>query len=307
MAGGPHMTISSGGPSKSRWGASLSRLRLCLTSSRRRSGRIGPRTERHWLSSVSSRSARNLTGRWGRSRSQKRSGHGCAALPRLTNTRNTPIEVLERAFPMRVLRYRLRRGSGGAGWAPGGEGIERDLLTLEDGTVSLITERRVSQPWGLAGGAPGAVGENWLLPAATRAERLPDKCTIHLKAGDVFRMLTPGGGGWGPVLAPRSESLRSISRCSARSGFRYHPARSSPASSRKSSGRCRSSRPASARSTPASKCRQRSAGPCSRQRSKGGSSPKTRPMSRRRSCWSASAGERAAAPKPKKRRARATA
>ena len=117
----------------------------------------------------------------------------------MTNTKNTPIEALERAFPMRVLRQRLRRGSGGAGWSAGGEGIERDLQVLVDATVSLITERRVSQPWGLAGGEPGAVGENWLLPAGdeSRAERLPDKCTIQLKAGDVLRMLTPGGGGWG--------------------------------------------------------------------------------------------------------------
>ena len=117
----------------------------------------------------------------------------------MTNTRNTPIEALEREFPMRVLRYRLRRGSGGAGAAPGGEGIERDLQVLADVTVSLITERRVSHPWGLAGGESGAVGENWLLPGGdeSRAERLPDKCTIQLDAGDVLRMLTPGGGGWG--------------------------------------------------------------------------------------------------------------
>ena len=119
----------------------------------------------------------------------------------MTNTQNTPIEALEREFPMRVLRYRLRRGSGGAGSAPGGEGIERDLEVLEDATVSLITERRVSQPWGLAGGDSGAVGENWLLPRGDeeRAERLPDKCTIQMQAGDVLRMLTPGGGGWGEV------------------------------------------------------------------------------------------------------------
>lgn len=67
-----------------------------------------------------------------------------------------------------------------------------------------ITERRVSQPWGLGGGEPGAVGENWLLPGGeeSQAERLPDKCTIQLEAGDVLRMLTPGGGGWGdPVRA----------------------------------------------------------------------------------------------------------
>ena len=117
----------------------------------------------------------------------------------MTNTKNTPVEAIERHYAMRVLRYRLRHGSGGAGRHPGGEGIERDLLMLEDVTVSLITERRVSRPWGLAGGEPGAPGENWLLPGGdeARAERLPDKCTIRMRAGDVLRMLTPGGGGWG--------------------------------------------------------------------------------------------------------------
>ncbi len=117
----------------------------------------------------------------------------------MTNTRNTPAEALERAYPLRVRRYAIRRGSGGAGLAPGGDGIERELEVLEDCTLSLITERRVSRPWGLAGGEPGAVGENWLLPAGdgSRAERLPDKCTVALRAGDVVRILTPGGGGWG--------------------------------------------------------------------------------------------------------------
>jgi N-methylhydantoinase B/oxoprolinase/acetone carboxylase alpha subunit len=117
----------------------------------------------------------------------------------MTNTLNTPTEAFERAYPMRVRRYTLRRGSGGAGDAPGGEGIEREIEVLEDCTVSLITERRVSQPWGLAGGEPGAVGENWLLPqgAESRAERLLDKCTLRLRGGDVLRVLTPGGGGWG--------------------------------------------------------------------------------------------------------------
>jgi N-methylhydantoinase B/oxoprolinase/acetone carboxylase alpha subunit len=72
--------------------------------------------------------------------------------------------------------------------------------------LSLITERRVSQPWGLAGGEPGAAGENWLLPGGDErmAERIPDKCTIQLRAGDVVRMLTPGGGGWGAAAATRT-------------------------------------------------------------------------------------------------------
>jgi N-methylhydantoinase B/oxoprolinase/acetone carboxylase alpha subunit len=117
----------------------------------------------------------------------------------MTNTKNTPIEALERAYPMRVVRYRLRRGSGGAGFSRGGEGIERDLMMLEDVTVSIITERRVSRPWGMAGGESGERGENWLLRQGdeTRAERLIDKCTIRMRAGDVLRLLTPGGGGWG--------------------------------------------------------------------------------------------------------------
>lgn len=118
----------------------------------------------------------------------------------MTDTRNAPIEALGPAFPLRVLRYRLRSGSGGSGRHQGGDGIERDLEVLEDVTVSLITERRVFPPWGLADGGPGAVGENWLLPAGDedRAKRLADKCTVQLKAGDVLRMCTPGGGGWGP-------------------------------------------------------------------------------------------------------------
>ena len=117
----------------------------------------------------------------------------------MTNTQNTPVEALERSFPMRVRRYRLRHGSGGQGKWPGGDGVERDLELLEPATVSLITERRVSSPWGLAGGDVGAPGENWLVPDGDerRVERLPDKCTIRLAAGDVLRLLTPGGGGWG--------------------------------------------------------------------------------------------------------------
>ena len=104
---------------------------------------------------------------------------------------------------MRVLRYRLRRDSGGEGAGRGGEGIERDLQVLEDCTASLITERRASRPWGLAGGGDGACGENWLLPGGDEAKATPllDKCTVRLRSGDVVRMLTPGGGGWGRPVA----------------------------------------------------------------------------------------------------------
>jgi N-methylhydantoinase B/oxoprolinase/acetone carboxylase alpha subunit len=118
----------------------------------------------------------------------------------MTNTLDTPVEALERALPVRVRRYALREGSGGAGAHAGGDGIQRELEALESITVSLLTERRTSHPWGLAGGAPGACGENWLLPNGDerRALRLPDKCTVTLGPGDVLRIVTPGGGGWGP-------------------------------------------------------------------------------------------------------------
>jgi N-methylhydantoinase B/oxoprolinase/acetone carboxylase alpha subunit len=117
----------------------------------------------------------------------------------MTNTKNTPIEALERAYPLRVRRLRLRSGSGGRGRFAGGDGIERDVEVLVPATLSLITERRVSRPWGLSGGEPGAPGENWLLPAGdpARREPLPDKCTLQLAPGDVVRILTPGGGGYG--------------------------------------------------------------------------------------------------------------
>ena len=81
----------------------------------------------------------------------------------------------------------------------GGDGIWRELEALAPTEVSLITERRTSAPWGAHGGAPGAVGENWLLPSGdeARATRLRDKVTVDVRAGDVLRVRTPGGGGWG--------------------------------------------------------------------------------------------------------------
>ena len=100
----------------------------------------------------------------------------------MTNTSDTPVEAFERAYPMRVRRYSLRTNSGGAGIAPGGDGIVREIEMLEPATLSLITERRASRPWGMAGGEPGAAGENWLLPggADEDAQRLADKCTVDL-------------------------------------------------------------------------------------------------------------------------------
>ena len=120
----------------------------------------------------------------------------------MTNTRDTPTEALERTYPVRVLRYRLREGSGGRGLAPGGDGIDRVIQVLEPATLSLITERRFSRPWGFQGGEPGAAGENWLWPGGDESQRVPlaDKVTLELVAGDAFQILTPGGGGWGSFV-----------------------------------------------------------------------------------------------------------
>jgi N-methylhydantoinase B/oxoprolinase/acetone carboxylase alpha subunit len=117
----------------------------------------------------------------------------------MTNTLDTPVEALERALPLRVRRYALRSASGGQGTRRGGDGIERELEALDDITASLVTERRISTPWGLAGGEPGASGENSCLRAGeVEPEPLPDKCTVQLRPGDVLRIHTPGGGGHGP-------------------------------------------------------------------------------------------------------------
>jgi N-methylhydantoinase B len=115
----------------------------------------------------------------------------------MTNTENTPIESLDTHYPFRVERYTLRQGSGGAGRFPGGDGIERELRFLTDATLSLMGERRRHQPWGLAGGEPGATGEDWLIHKDSSRERLPGKCTVSVGPGDRLLVLTPGGGGWG--------------------------------------------------------------------------------------------------------------
>lgn len=112
----------------------------------------------------------------------------------MTNTLNTPIEVLELEFPVRVRRYARRRGSGGAGAQCGGDGIVREIEFLKPATVTVLAERRIHAPWGLAGGAPGAVGVNRINGGA-----LPGKFTASVSAGDVLTIETPGGGGWGPA------------------------------------------------------------------------------------------------------------
>jgi N-methylhydantoinase B len=115
----------------------------------------------------------------------------------MTNTRNTPAEALEVAYPLRIEACRLRRGSGGRGTWSGGDGIERRLRFLAPARVTLVTERRTHAPWGLSGGHAGAPGEDRL--CTTHGEVvLAGKGTFDAAAGDVLIVRTPGGGGWGP-------------------------------------------------------------------------------------------------------------
>ena len=114
----------------------------------------------------------------------------------MTNSLNTPIEVLEHAYPVRVRRYALRRGSGGRGDYRGGDGVIREIELLTRAQVSLLCDRRRIPPYGLAGGEPGAKGKNELIIHG-RARRLPSKCSFYAPAGAVVRIETPGGGGWG--------------------------------------------------------------------------------------------------------------
>ncbi|HTA12864.1 MAG TPA: hydantoinase B/oxoprolinase family protein [Solirubrobacteraceae bacterium] len=125
----------------------------------------------------------------------------------MSNTLNTPIEALEREFPLRVTEYALRVGSGGAGRHRGGDGVVRELEALRDMTFSLIAERRRHPPRGAHGGAPGACGRDLLVPRhgvlvprheVLEGRPLPSKSTGTLAAGERLRIETPGGGGFGP-------------------------------------------------------------------------------------------------------------
>ena len=110
----------------------------------------------------------------------------------MSNTLNTPVESLERATPLRIDRYALRTGSGGAGAHAGGDGVVRAYRATAPCTVTLLTERRRHAPRGVQGGASGSVGRNLL-----NGDPLPAKCRVALQAGDVVTIETPGGGGYG--------------------------------------------------------------------------------------------------------------
>ena len=127
---------------------------------------------------------------------------GCDAVQsHMTNTRMTDPEILEMRFPVRLEAFAVRKGSGGAGRWRGGDGAIRRLRFLTGVTVTTLSSHRIVPPFGGAGGAPGAVGRNWVdLPDGTRRD-LKGNDEIDLPAGAVFVMQTPGGGGWGDAGA----------------------------------------------------------------------------------------------------------
>jgi N-methylhydantoinase B len=114
----------------------------------------------------------------------------------MTNSLNTPIEALESAYRVRVRRYSLRKGSGGAGLFRGGEGIVREIEFLTEVRGNILSDRRKFAPYGLAGGQPGRRGKNELTVRG-RTRVLPGKVAFSAPAGSILRIETPGGGGWG--------------------------------------------------------------------------------------------------------------
>ncbi len=122
-------------------------------------------------------------------------GHS-AVHTHMTNSLNTPVEALEHQFPLRVRSYRIRRGSGGRGRFRGGDGIVREIEFLAPARLTILSDRRRHRPWGLAGGGPGRPGVNQVIRGGRR-RRLPSKTEIAVEAGDVLRVETPGGGGYG--------------------------------------------------------------------------------------------------------------
>jgi len=122
----------------------------------------------------------------------------------MTNTRNTPVEALEMAYPLRIEEYRLIRGSGGLGRHPGGDGVRRSIRFLgARGVASILTERRARPPKGLQGGHDGRTGRNTLRRHG-RSRKLPAKATLELRRDDLLVIETPGGGGWGPPRPRRT-------------------------------------------------------------------------------------------------------
>jgi N-methylhydantoinase B len=114
----------------------------------------------------------------------------------MTNSWNTPIEVFEQTYPVRVKKYSLRPKSGGSGKSRGGDGIIREIELLAPTQVGILSDRRERGPYGLNGGAHGKPGKNELIRRGKKS-RLAGKCTFRAETGDIIRIETPGGGGFG--------------------------------------------------------------------------------------------------------------
>jgi N-methylhydantoinase B len=125
----------------------------------------------------------------------------------MTNTLNTPVEALESAYPLRVRRYELVRGSGGRGRFRGGLGIRRETETLAQATISLMGERQRHGPWGLMEGRSGSPGEYGIV-RGNKMMALSSKTTLSANAGDVLIVTTPGGGGYGTPSERTRDKIR---------------------------------------------------------------------------------------------------
>src|SRR5262249_11927906 len=121
----------------------------------------------------------------------------------MTNSLNTPTEALESAIPVRVRRYSLRHGSGGTGRFRGGDGLIREIEFLAEARGTILSDRRLVAPYGLAGGKPAKPGKNQLI-LPKKSVPLPSKAEFAAPRGSVLRIETPGGGGWG--TPPRAGS-----------------------------------------------------------------------------------------------------
>ena len=150
----------------------------------------------------------------------------------MSNTLNTPAEVLETAYPLRIERYELRPDSGGAGEFRGGLGLRRDIRVRgHTARLSLLAERHESRPYGLGGGEPGGTGAAYLRDEdGSNAEKLAAKHTRDLPPGAVVSVRTPGGGGYGdpadrdPDAVRRDVELGKLTPGSARERYGYDPA-----------------------------------------------------------------------------------
>src|SRR5579872_605735 len=115
----------------------------------------------------------------------------------MTNSLNTPAEALEYAYPLRVRHYSLRPNSGGKGKFSGGDGIVREIEVLADCEVTMLADRRLRGPWGLAGGIAGSPGKTTVVRHDGSVEQVPGKFSTRLRKGERVTIETPGGGGWG--------------------------------------------------------------------------------------------------------------